>query len=107
MSTLTLYKKNSQTITLPAVTDSSGSPITGATVTATLHFASGQVADTNISSLSMTENPSSSGNYVCDVDEAFDPPAGDGYYMIYSGTFAGGAKRFYTKQDVSVEDRVI
>lgn len=87
-------------LTLPAVVNVDGDPVTGASITATLLRDSDlEAADPNFDHLTMADVSGAPGDYNCEIVEAFSPPPGQQYHVLYES--AG----FRTKQRAYVVTR--
>jgi hypothetical protein len=94
-----LFADNRQVLTLPAVVNVDGDPVTGASITATLLKDDLTVADANFNQLAMSDVIGVPGNYSCEIAEAFSPPPGQQYHVLYE------SPGFRTKQRAYVVTR--
>lgn len=106
MAALTLYKQNDQVLSFTLLGEDKVTPVSGATVRATVVDADG-AAVTGADALTMTEADAagSPGVYTTSIDETFDPEAATTYKLQVTAVKSG--LNFSGEKDVIVKVRTL
>ncbi len=77
MAAIKMYPKNDQLLTVTGLTDNTGAPVTGATVTATLVDKATKTPQTGCTDVALTDVDGTPGSYSATIAEDFVSAPGD------------------------------